>query len=225
MLQPGFPTRLDAATTGRPPHRLLAQISPSLVAALAVVFAAGVAAGGAIYLHRSPIRETQTSGTAAWWPHLGLFVLATLLLAVARIRLRRRQLQSAGEAQAGLRPGHLLLLAPIGRLAARRVDRTLRAARHSANGLIRLVAVAIVAVPFGYGAFRAGIQVLAGLDPNFTTNAWGGPTYLGAMACHYLDGGLIMMASAWLMSRLLLPAHPVVGADAASRQHGSTGAG
>ncbi|MGV7591783.1 hypothetical protein PJI74_29830, partial [Mycobacterium kansasii] len=38
-----------------------------------------------------------------------------------------------------------------------------------------------------FAAFRAGVQVLAGLDPNFTVNAWGGPTYLGAMACHYLD--------------------------------------
>ena len=47
-----------------------------------------------------------------------------------------------------------------------------------------------------FAAFRAGVQVLAGLDPNFTVNAWGGPTYLGAMACHYLDlavGGIVVV--------------------------------
>lgn len=49
-----------------------------------------------------------------------------------------------------------------------------------------------------FAAFRAGVQVLAGLDPNFTVNAWGGPTYLGAMACHYLDlavGGLVVVGA------------------------------
>ena len=51
---------------------------------------------------------------------------------------------------------------------------------------------------------RAGARVLGGLDPNFTVNAWGGPTYLGAMTCHYLDCALICAASAWLASRILL---------------------
>ncbi len=49
-----------------------------------------------------------------------------------------------------------------------------------------------------FAAFRAGVQVLAGLDPNFTVNAWGGPTYLGAMACHYLDlavGGIVVVGA------------------------------
>jgi hypothetical protein len=53
--------------------------------------------------------------------------------------------------------------------------------------------------------FRAGLQVTSGIDPNATINAWGGPTYIGAMACHYLDGLLIMAAAAWLLN-LLLPA-------------------
>ncbi|WP_220658106.1 hypothetical protein [Tsukamurella sp. TY48] len=49
-----------------------------------------------------------------------------------------------------------------------------------------------------FAAFRAGVQVLAGLDPNFTVNAWGGPTYAGAMACHYLDlavGGIVVVGA------------------------------
>jgi hypothetical protein len=57
-----------------------------------------------------------------------------------------------------------------------------------------------------YGFWRIGEQITAGLDPNFTVNAWGGPTYLGAMACHYLDGGLIIAACAWLLNWILLPA-------------------
>ncbi|BDH56009.1 hypothetical protein [Tsukamurella sp. PLM1] len=69
-----------------------------------------------------------------------------------------------------------------------------------------------------FAAFRAGVQVLAGLDPNFTVNAWGGPTYLGAMACHYLDmavGGIVVVGAL----RLLLTrpaARPDAGQRAAS---------
>ena len=44
-----------------------------------------------------------------------------------------------------------------------------------------------------------------GLDPNFTVNAWGGPTYLGAMASHYLDLLVLMGAAAWMLHLILLP--------------------
>jgi hypothetical protein len=56
-----------------------------------------------------------------------------------------------------------------------------------------------------YNFWRAGDQVTGGLDPNFTVNAWGGPTYVGAMACHYLDGVLMIAVSAWLLHTVLLP--------------------
>ena len=46
-----------------------------------------------------------------------------------------------------------------------------------------------------------------GLDPNFTVNAWGGPSYAGALACHYLDLFLLAAGAAWLMDRIL-PAGP-----------------
>ena len=42
-----------------------------------------------------------------------------------------------------------------------------------------------------------------GLDPNFTVNAWGGPSYAGALACHLLDLFLLGAAAAWLMDRIL----------------------
>ena len=43
-------------------------------------------------------------------------------------------------------------------------------------------------------------------DPNATVNAWGGPTYLGALLAHYLDNIVSFYAAAFLLSRLLLPA-------------------
>ncbi|WP_193560287.1 hypothetical protein [Tsukamurella sputi] len=74
----------------------------------------------------------------------------------------------------------------------------------------RLVLAAPLLFLLVFAAFRAGVQVLAGLDPNFTVNAWGGPTYLGAMACHYLDlavGGIVVVG----VLRLILT-RPVTGA-------------
>lgn len=76
----------------------------------------------------------------------------------------------------------------------------------------RLVLAAPLLFLLVFAAFRAGVQVLAGLDPNFTVNAWGGPTYLGAMACHYLDlavGGIVVVG----VLRLSLT-RPVTGAGA-----------
>jgi hypothetical protein len=50
------------------------------------------------------------------------------------------------------------------------------------------------------------MQIIDGLDPNQTVNAWGGPTYLGALLAHYLDCIIGFYAAAFLLSRLLLPA-------------------
>jgi hypothetical protein len=51
--------------------------------------------------------------------------------------------------------------------------------------------------------FAALAQLTGGLDPNFTVNAWGGPSYAGAMACHYLDLFLLAVGAAWLIDRIL----------------------
>ena len=71
-------------------------------------------------------------------------------------------------------------------------------ARRPALTPARLALAAPLLFLLVFAAFRAGVQVLAGLDPNFTVNAWGGPTYLGAMACHYLDlavGGIVVVGA------------------------------
>lgn len=72
----------------------------------------------------------------------------------------------------------------------------------------RAAAALLPAALFLYGFWRAGKQVIGGLDPNATVNAWGGPTYIGAMACHYLDLLVLMALAAWLIDKLLLPARP-----------------
>lgn len=110
--------------------------------------------GGLRYLNRSRTPEAAVAGTAVWTVHLCLFAAAAVIFVVARLLNHRRH------------PGRLLLLAPLGRGAADRLRYTV--ARRSFGRL--LLATLPIALCL-YGTWRAGQQVLGGLDPNFTVNA------------------------------------------------------
>jgi len=183
------------------PSRPARRLSPLLSASAAGMFAVGVATGLDRALNQPPVREVHVAGTSAWTQHLILAALGCAAYGCAVWRRRR----------AGQRAGQPLLLAPLGAAAAARLIATLR--QVSWRTAVALPLIGLIA----YSFWRAGEQATAGLDPNFTVNAWGGPTYLGAMACHYLDGALIIAACAWLLSKILLPAarDGAAGADEA----------
>lgn len=165
-------------------------LSRPLVIVAAALFSAGIAAGWITYLHRSAVREQHVTGTAAWWQQAVIGALAFAALAIGYRRARR-----AG------RP--MWMLRPLGRRAAGRAARLARDARPRPPALARGALALPLAALFLYGFWRAGFQVTNGLDPNATVNAWGGPTYAGAMACHYLDVVVIMAVAAWLLDRIL----------------------
>lgn len=169
------------------------QLSGPLVAVIAVMFVLGIVFGGITYLQRSPEPEPYVDGMAAWLPHLVVLVSAVV---VTGFLLRRRRAH----------PGGLLFLAPVGAVAAERLARTVTSVFRHPTALLRLLIGIVPLAMLVYLPFRIGVQVLAGLDPNFTVDAWGGPSYLGAMACHYLDAVLLMAAAAGLLNLLLLPA-------------------
>jgi hypothetical protein len=173
--------------------RQLALFPTLLTAAL---FASGVISGWIMYLHRSPVLQKFVPGASAWPQHIAVAVLAGVIFGYARRRHQRRF---------GRHSDRLWLLAPLGQPAARRVTRTVLGAFRGRSEMGRALIVLPPAALFGFCAWRFGEQVIGGLDPNSTVNAWGGPTYLGAMACHYLDGFLLMAAAAWLLDRILLP--------------------
>jgi hypothetical protein len=188
-------------------RRAVRQLSVPLVVLAVAFFALGVIAGLFSYLSRSPVPERFVPGSSAWLQHLALALAACAALGYARWRHQRRF---------GPRSGRLWLLAPLGKPAARRVARTLGALR-SPSGLGRALLVLPPAALFLYFFARDGEQVLGGLDPNFTVNAWGGPSYLGAMACHYLDGFVLMAVAAWLLDRILLPDRASASLDGGRR--------
>jgi hypothetical protein len=172
------------------------QLSVPLVALLSAAFAAGVACGWIEYLHRSHVREQFVPGSSAWWQQLAVALTACAIFGYAQWPHRRRF---------GLHSGRLWLLAPFGKPAAQRLVRSAGIGPRASSpvrALFALVPAALIA----YCCWRAGEQVTAGLDPNFTVNAWGGPSYAGAMACHYLDLFLLSAAAAWLLDKIL-PGH------------------
>jgi hypothetical protein len=169
------------------------QLSGPLTALAGSAFVSGVVYGLLGYLQRSPIRQEHVAGTAAWGQQLVLALAAVVILSVGRWRHRRRF---------GPRSGRLWLLAPLGRHAARRVARALGFGGEAARPGRLLLAFPAAAL-FLFCFWRAGVQVTGGLDPNFTVNAWGGPSYVGALACHYLDLFLLAAGAAWLIDRIL----------------------
>lgn len=162
--------------------------------ALALV-ASGAVTGWAGYLHRSPVVQPHAAWSSAWTQQFIVLGVACAFYGVAGWRHRRRF---------GPRSGRPLLLAPLGRHAAARLLATMR--QISWRTLTALPLLGVLA----YSCWRIGDQVTGGLDPNFTVNAWGGPSYLGAMACHYLDAAVGIAVCAWLLHLILLP---VAGED------------
>ena len=187
-------------------RRITRQLSVPTTLLATTCAAAGTVTGLFIYLDRSPIRHKYLPGSSAYWQQAAIAGVALLLYGYSWWRHQRRP---------GHQPGRLLLLAPLGKPAARRFARTMRQAVRSPSGFARAVATLPFTGLLIYCAWRIGEQITAGLDPNWTVNAWGGPSYFGAMACHYLDMGLLMAAAAWLLGKILLP-------DPASTAHCGT---
>ena len=156
-----------------------------------LLFTGGVSTGWAHYLHRSATPLRHVPGSNAWWQHAVVAAVAAGILGI--IWLGRR----SG------RVGAHVLLAPLGRSAAHRMSSLFRRALWGPVGFARALLATPLLLLFMFGFFRAGYQVTDGLDPNSTVNAWGGPTYVGAMACHYLDIFVVMAGCAWFLDRLM----------------------
>jgi len=164
------------------------RLSRVFCASTAVIFGIGVTSGVPAAVAGEKGSVTHLPDTNAWGVHLVITGLTVaLILAIWVVRRRTG------------RAGTPLILAPLGARAEHRLRRTARVA------LLRMIPIVLLLAFTAYGLWRAGMQVFAGLDPGFVVNAWGGPSYLGAMYCHYLDGGLMIAAALMVVHLLLVP--------------------
>jgi hypothetical protein len=155
----------------------------------------GIAEGAVGYLRRSPVLERHVAGTNAITIHVVLGIAAAVTVISIQAWPWRRPSPRGRSPWAA--PFSLDAMAGLGRTI--RFDRGL-----SLANLARVVATAPLVLVLAYAPFRLGAQVIGGLDPNATVNAWGGPSYLGALLAHWLDGIVGFYAAAFLLSRVLV---------------------
>jgi hypothetical protein len=166
------------------------RVSTLTVSVLAAAFAVGVAKGAVAYARRSPVLQRHVAGTNA--------IVVEVVLAIAAVAV-----VAAIEAVRWRRHSPSPWLAPFSARAMARV----RQATRLPPGKVAALAVptTLLLLVIVYCPYRIGAQVIGGLDPNATVNAWGGPGYAGAMAAHYLDCLIGLYLAASLLSLLLPP--------------------
>jgi hypothetical protein len=71
--------------------------------------------------------------------------------------------------------------------------------------MLRALAAMALLVVLAYWPVMMGQHLTSDLDPNQTVTAWGGPSYMGAVLAHWLDGIVAFYAVGLLLSWVLLP--------------------
>ena len=161
-----------------------------------MLFALGIAQGAVEYARRSPVPERQAAGTNAITIEVLLAIAAAATVLAIELR-RSRPARGRGPSP---------WTAPLSATAVARLGRTLRFAHGlSLPNVARFVVTVPLVLVLAYAPLRMGAQLIGGLDPNDTVNAWGGPSYAGALLAHWLDVVVGFYAASFLLSRLLLP--------------------
>jgi hypothetical protein len=176
------------------------RLSRVTVTVFALLFIIGIAEGAAGSIRRHPGIERHAAGTNAITVHVLLAAATAVVIVAIQSRRSRRPAAVRGPSP---------WAAPFSVSAVSRLRRTFQfAAGPSLPNLARVLAAVPLVLVLLYAPFRMGVQITSGLDPNATVNAWGGPTYLGALLAHWLDATVGFYAAAFLLSRLLLPPRP-----------------
>lgn len=180
--------RNETETTRTAPY-----LSKTTVLTCALLFVAGVVAGTFIYLQRSPVVQERIPGTDAIPVHVVLALVGVaLFIGLPRLRWAKQAPYS-------------IWVAPFSQSGLDRFKQTILLRSGVRPGTImRAVLAGLLSILLLYNFLRAGEQVIAGLDPNFTINAWGGPSYLGAMLAHYLDALYLFYVEALLLNLVLV---------------------
>lgn len=92
---------------------------------------------------------------------------------------------------------------PLSARTGRRIAMTFGRARRSISGVLRCIGFIPLAALVLYLVLRMGWQATAGLSPGFATNAWGGPSPLGAFAAHGVDA-IVCIAVSGILAHLVL---------------------
>ncbi len=169
-------------------------ISKLSVAICSALFVLGIVAGQIMYADRSKIVEKHVAGTNAITLHVLLTVVLGLIIAIT-IFYRR---------YAPKRP-YSVWIAPFTKEASQRIRYTVLLKRGNApSNIVRAIVVAFFTIVSLFYFYRAGIQATGSADPNFDTNAWGGPTRVGASLAHWMDAVFLFYIQASIIALFAL---------------------
>jgi hypothetical protein len=176
----------DTARTAR-------HLSKTTTLTCVLLFLAGVVAGALMYLQRSPVVQERIPGSNAISVHIVLALVGVgLFIGLPRLGWAKRA-------------PYPIWVAPFSQSGLDRFRQTILLRSGVRPGtIVRAVLAGVLSILLLYNFLRAGEQVIAGLDPNFTVNAWGGPSYLGAMLAHYLDALYLFYIEALLLNLVLV---------------------
>jgi len=166
------------------------KLSRTSISAFAFMFLAGMAYGYYRYLHRPATFPPNDPKNNAILVHLIIAACAIITVAAIQLYRKRKQLPN-------------IWAAPFSQSALQRLKATFAPGRFTLLYIPRVVVSFLMLVVMLFTPFRSGSLITAGLDPSEPANAWGGPSYLGAAAAHWMDlviflyiGGLILN---WIM--------------------------
>lgn len=167
----------------------MSRLSRLSISAFVAAFVVGLASGAVSYAHRSPVIEQRTVNAMANEIEIGVAIAAAVVVAIQLWRSRNPG-----------RRGPSPWLAPFSARAAARAGRTFRSSAGAAA--LRVLPMVPLILLMLYSSWRMGSELTGAFDPNQVVNAWGGPTYIGAVAAHWMDCIIMFYATAFLVGRL-----------------------
>jgi hypothetical protein len=169
---------------------------------VSAVFAIGVVAGAESYVNRSSVVVRHENGSSAIATQIVIFVAALVIVVGTRYKRSR--------STSPLR--HQVWSSAFSKESMSRVRQTIQLKKgFSLVNLARIPTSLLLILLMLYWPFRMGQQLIGGLDPNFNVNAWGGPTYAGALLAHWLDCILAFYALAFILRGVVVkPRFPVI---------------
>jgi hypothetical protein len=171
-------------------HPPMSRLSRLSISAFVAAFVVGLASGAVSYAHRSPVIEQRTVNATANEIEIGVAIAAAAV--VVAVQLWR----SRNPGRRGPSPWS----APFSARAAARVGRAFRSSPGAAA--LRAAPMALLILVMLYSSWRMGSVLTGAFDSNAVVNAWGGPTFTGAVLAHWMDGIIGFYAAAFLVGRL-----------------------
>ena len=185
-------------------------VSRTAVTCVVVLFAIGTAAGLVQLISDTDTTSTGAGVAVANVVHC-LIAAITIGVAVAIHRRNPARLRAFARAPFTTAGWHNLIsastalprsLGDIARAVSGRSSHRHKLG-HVLLGLPAGIVLTVGAALIWFTPLRAGQQVFAALDADFTRDAWGGPSYLGASLAHWMDGVLMFYAATALIRAML----------------------